>query len=40
MKWTIEEYESQPSWFVDYLLSMINQEAAAGARAADRIKKQ
>lgn len=27
MKWTLQEYQAQPQWFIAYLLSMLQEEA-------------
>ena len=38
MKWTWEEYQSQPSWFVDNIFEMLKAEASATAREIAKAK--
>lgn len=30
--WTYDEYEQQPAWLIDYLVSMMNEEARSSNR--------
>jgi hypothetical protein len=39
MKWTWEEYERQPSWFVDNVLAMMRAEAEAAKREIEKAKR-
>jgi hypothetical protein len=32
MKWTWEEYQNEPSWFIEIILTMLQQEGEANNR--------
>lgn len=34
--WTFEEFQAQPSWFIDIILSMLQTEAEQSNRKKDR----